>query len=246
MRTAGLTHPKTKKLARQLGIKLPQTIGHLELLFDFVAKQTPRGDVGKWDNGVIADEALWEGDADDFVAALVESEWLDEDEEHRLVVHDWEDHMPSWVRAKLAKEKKKAAEESIDESIDPTTSLAKPSLAKRKTKYSYTPEFEEAWAAYPRRPDNNKATAFRAYSARLKNGADPAEILAGVKRYAAYCEAEGRTGTGFVKQAATFFGPDEHYKSDFTIEVKHGKDRPLSALERVQQRNREKYGHTQG
>lgn len=223
-----------------LGIPKPYAVGILEFLWDFVAKQTPRGDIGRWDNATIADEAEWSGDPDDFVTALLECGWLDEDEEHRLVIHDWDDHMPSWVRAKLAAEKKKEDAKSIDGPIEQpigrTTSLAKSSQAKRKkNSQAYTADFEQAWAAYPRRPDNNKTTAFRAYSARIKQGHDPADIFAGVLRYAAYCDAEGKTGTGFVKQAATFFGPDEHFKSDFAISrASHEANRKLSAVERVE------------
>lgn len=37
-------------------------------------------------------------------------------------------------------------------------------------------------------------------------------MLAGVSRYAGYVRATGSEGTQFVKQAATFFGPDRHFE----------------------------------
>ena len=37
-------------------------------------------------------------------------------------------------------------------------------------------------------------------------------MLAGVKRYATYARTTGSIGTQFVKQAATFFGPDRHFE----------------------------------
>jgi len=40
-------------------------------------------------------------------------------------------------------------------------------------------------------------------------------LLSGVRRYAAYCQAE-RTEARFVKHTATFFGPDRHYLNDWT------------------------------
>lgn len=79
-------------------------------------------------------------------------------------------------------------------------------------KQDYSPEFETAWQVYPKRAGgNSKAAAFKAWKARLKDGVKPETMLAGVKRYAAYARATGSTGTQFVKQAATFFGPDRHF-----------------------------------
>jgi hypothetical protein len=78
-----------------------------------------------------------------------------------------------------------------------------------------TDAFEAAMVAYPRRPGASKADALKAWAARVSGGADPAVILAGVNRYAAYCAACG-TEPNFIKQPATFFGPGEHYLSDWT------------------------------
>jgi hypothetical protein len=72
--------------------------------------------------------------------------------------------------------------------------------------------FAECWSAYPKRHgQNNRSQALKAYQARIKAGVSPADILAGVKRYAVYCQSEGITATKYVKQAATFFGPDNHF-----------------------------------
>lgn len=43
-------------------------------------------------------------------------------------------------------------------------------------------------------------------------------MLSGVKRYAAYVRATGSTGTQYVKQAATFFGPDRHFEEAWGVE----------------------------
>ncbi|HHS9579441.1 TPA: conserved phage C-terminal domain-containing protein, partial [Raoultella planticola] len=56
----------------------------------------------------------------------------------------------------------------------------------RPAKQDYSPEFETAWDAYPKRAGgNSKAGAFKAWKARLKDGVKPDDMLAGVKRYAA-------------------------------------------------------------
>jgi uncharacterized short protein YbdD (DUF466 family) len=77
-------------------------------------------------------------------------------------------------------------------------------------------QFEETWAAYPKRPGASKADSLKAWRARLKAGAKTADILAGVQRYAAFV-AHSRTEPQFIKQPATFFGPGEHFKADWTI-----------------------------
>lgn len=76
--------------------------------------------------------------------------------------------------------------------------------------------FEVAWSLYPKRPGNSKADARRAWDARLKAGTTEAVMLDGVKRYAAYVLATN-VEPRFVKQAATFFGPGEHFLSDYDM-----------------------------
>lgn len=103
MMLPGLTHPKTLDLCARLDVSRPQVIGHLELLWAFAAQQAPRGNIGKWPDGAIARAADWAGEPTVFVSALVDAGFLDESEEHRYVIHDWQDHCPRYVRAKLAK-----------------------------------------------------------------------------------------------------------------------------------------------
>lgn len=83
----------------------------------------------------------------------------------------------------------------------------------RSARQEYSPEFEQAWQEYPKRAGgNSKSAAFKAWKARLREGIKPEAMLDGVKRYAAWVRATGNTGTQFVKQAATFFGPDRHFE----------------------------------
>lgn len=82
----------------------------------------------------------------------------------------------------------------------------------RSSKENYSNEFEQAWQAYPKRAGgNSKAAAWKAWKARIKDGVTTVAMLAGVDRYAAYVRATGSAGTQYVKQAATFFGPDRHF-----------------------------------
>ncbi|VTP13197.1 hypothetical protein PUATCC27989T_01031 [Phytobacter ursingii] len=83
----------------------------------------------------------------------------------------------------------------------------------RPVKRVFSPEFEMAWQAYPKRAGgNSKTAAFKAWNARLKEGVTPEAMHEGVKRYAAYAKATGSVGTQYIKQAATFFGPDRHFE----------------------------------
>lgn len=95
---------KFKKLHRRLGFSTArETAGLLEVMWIVAARETPRGDIGSMDNETIAIELEWEGDPDALVNALVETRWLDEHPEHRLIVHDWFDHAPRFVHGIAAK-----------------------------------------------------------------------------------------------------------------------------------------------
>lgn len=83
----------------------------------------------------------------------------------------------------------------------------------------YTPEFLQAWDAYPNREGgDSKSEAFKSWSARLREGHSPEDLIAGAKRYSAFCDATAKTGTAFVKQARTFFGPSDppHFRQPWT------------------------------
>ncbi len=73
-------------------------------------------------------------------------------------------------------------------------------------------EFEAFKKVYPIRSGAQPWTkALRTIRARLKEGAQWSDFLAGAHRYAAYCAATDRISTEYVMQAATFCGPDKHY-----------------------------------
>ncbi len=106
--------------------------------------------------------------------------------------------------------------EPVNEPIKHTGISAIASAPVRSAKQDYSPEFEIAWQAYPKRAGgNSKSGAFKAWKARLKDGVKPEDMLAGVKRYAVYARATGSIGTQFVKQASTFFGPDRHFEESW-------------------------------
>lgn len=91
---------------------------------------------------------------------------------------------------------------------------------KVKSSADYSPAFEEVWQAYPKRHGgNSKQAAWKAWKARLKQGVKPEVMLEGVKRYTAFLVVDNKIGTAYVKQAATFFGPDRHFEEAWAIEI---------------------------
>lgn len=97
---------------------------------------------------------------------------------------------------------------------NPTTQQPNNPIPNKKHTAEYSANFEIAWEKYPKRPGANKKDSFRAWSARLKSGVPIGELIDGVARYAAYCKTQ-KIDPQYIKQPATFFGPGEHYKSDW-------------------------------
>jgi uncharacterized protein YdaU (DUF1376 family) len=85
---------------------------------------------------------------------------------------------------------------------------------------------------YPKRSGGQRwGDALKFYARRIAEGTRPEDILAGVKRYAAYTRATGIERTEKVQQAATFLGDNRGY-----LELWQPPPRALSPVERVQQR----------
>lgn len=99
--------------------------------------------------------------------------------------------------------------------------------AKSASGFVYPDEFEWIWQNRPRREGSDpKRKAFLACNARLRQGARWRTLAEGMKRYHAYCATKGNLNTAYVMQAATFFGPDEHFNNDW--KVNHEQPAPTS------------------
>ncbi len=84
-------HPKTKKLARLLGVSLPAAVGHLHYLWWWALDFAPTGSLGKFDAEDIADAMQWDGDPMQLVEALLAAGYVD-DAEDGLALHDWSEY----------------------------------------------------------------------------------------------------------------------------------------------------------
>ena len=156
-----------------------------------------------------------EFDANDVVEALVNAEWLDEDED-TLYIHDWNEWQEQWYKAMEAREKdaaRKRAERKRkreEQQPEPPVPAQKPELpdnppeppkAPAKKTSGYTSAFEEFWKAYPRKV--GKGDAYKKYKARLNDGFSEEALLEAAINYAAKCNRE-RTEEKYIKHAKTF------------------------------------------
>lgn len=113
-------HPKLMRLARALGIHRAQAIGHLHALWWWALDYAPDGDLSDYDPEDIAEAALWDGDAQQFVDALVScgpgsSAGFLEREGTRLLLHDWCQYGNQHkVRQQAAERKRRSRERAHD------------------------------------------------------------------------------------------------------------------------------------
>jgi len=94
-------HPKSVKLERRLGIK---AVKCLQLLWCWVAKNTPSGDLSHLDNEDIEIAARWDGEQGAFATALCDLRWIDVDENGRRL-HEWGIHNPWAAEADIRSQK---------------------------------------------------------------------------------------------------------------------------------------------
>jgi hypothetical protein len=101
---------------------------------------------------------------------------------------------------------------TVTELLDELETLRAAAAPAKMKRNDYPAAFEEAWKAYPSRPGANKRATFKAWAARIKAGVIAETMLEGARAYASYIQATGQ----HMKLPETFFGPDEHYRNDWT------------------------------
>ncbi len=107
-------------LCDRLNLPSYSAVGLLELLWHFTSEFAPRGDIGKHTNESIARACGWRGSVDKLIEALVETRWIDESSEYRLVVHDWADHADDATRKRLLRAKQLFIEQTATGSREPS------------------------------------------------------------------------------------------------------------------------------
>jgi hypothetical protein len=101
MKSGATEKVKFAKLKRRLGLAHWQVVGVLESVWLFTLRNAPAGDIGKFSDEDIAAGIEWSGDPEEFVTALIECSWLDRCPENRLVVHDWSEHAPNYLKGAM-------------------------------------------------------------------------------------------------------------------------------------------------
>jgi hypothetical protein len=172
-----------------------------------------------------------------FADALIEVGWLIKDEgKDCLIISNFQEHNGEGAK-KRAQTNKRVAKHR-DEKRSSVTEMKRGSVTreeKRRDKsITDAPEgFDAIWTFFPKRAGGNpKTRAVAAYRARLGEGHEPDEILAGVRRYAAFIKATGKEGTEYVKQAATFLGPEKAFLEPWDL-PREAKESPLYRREGV-------------
>ena len=102
------SHPKLLMLAQDLEIGVPQTVGHLHLLWWWALDYCEDGYLTKY-RSFIPLSAQFMGDGEFFTKKLIEHGWIDEVGDD-LVIHDWMDYTGNLitVREKDRERKRKA------------------------------------------------------------------------------------------------------------------------------------------
>lgn len=113
MKTGTESKLKFKQLKRRLQLRYWQVVGILETLWRVALTDAPAGDIGRLDDEEIAAAMEWEDDPSSLINALVETHWLDRDDEFRLVIHDWSEHAPNHLVGAFKKHGKLFADELI-------------------------------------------------------------------------------------------------------------------------------------
>jgi len=220
---------KVRKLKRRFGF---QGVYSLLRLWGMTATNYPSGEYKNPDFDLIAEVIEYPESIQDFFDFLLEENFI-EKTKTGFKIHEWEVHngyastaekrsesarKANAVRWGKDSDSKSDSESDRSQPRDPPYPNPKPSPKpnpnpnpKKKTCPGYPDDFLKFWDAYPRR--EGKSIAFKTWKARLKEGAIPEEIILAATKYANRCQLEQREQR-FIKQPATFLGPDwrEHLK----------------------------------
>ena len=105
------SHPKTKRMARMLGISIPTAVGHLHLLWHWALSFAQDGDLSSFEPWEIAEAAQWESDPDQLLAALLAARFVDQS----LALHDWGEYAGRPIERRRADaERKRSARRGPD------------------------------------------------------------------------------------------------------------------------------------
>lgn len=109
MKLGTLHLPEMRHFERKLkkppyaAIGVPNGVRHL------AAEAADEGNIRKFTNEEIADYIGWYSEPDELIRDLLETRWLDVSKVHRLVIHDWVEHCPQYIKDRIKKRRQRAA-----------------------------------------------------------------------------------------------------------------------------------------
>jgi hypothetical protein len=186
-------HPKFAALKARLSMNRAETLGYLECMWHFCGRFTPQGNIGKYTDAQIESWIEWRGEPGALIAALVSEKWIDRDDSHRLIVHDWHLHADKATKNAL----KRTEKTFVDASYVPCTDAVRTVSPKVSAPYRLPepvpepepvpvpePEISEAKASSPRK-DSGKPDPieeiYKAYPRKVGKKAAIKAILRGVQ-----------------------------------------------------------------
>lgn len=135
----------------------------------------------------------------------------------------WAEYQQDEQQSEQLVNSKRTADEQQMNTPEEVSSDTKNVKNEKKVKPNVSSDlFESAWKLYPKREGSNpKNKAASAWNARVQEGEDEQEMVSGLAKYVAFCKSKGSVGTGYVMQAARFFGPGKEYTNEWAVAVTH-------------------------
>lgn len=161
-------HWKFSNFVATLDIPRPYALGLLEFMWDHCYES---GDPFLGTVKAIKITCDWDGEADELVSALLESEFIDDLGDGKYQVHDLHENAPSYVKDRWRKREiyRKESEKPLDKSKKtleekrentPSLSPPLPNPTPKEKENICSPEsdelFETFWKEYPRKPKGDK------------------------------------------------------------------------------------------
>lgn len=106
MKLGTTSHPKFRRLQRELKLPLYAVVGLLESVWMLAAQFAEDGDISRFSEQEIADYVGFEGDATHLVETLIACRWVDRSDQ-MLTIHDWLEHRPSYLNERDRKREKR-------------------------------------------------------------------------------------------------------------------------------------------
>lgn len=176
-------HPKTKRFRRALGVSVPMAIGHLHLLWWWALDYAQDGDLSRYEPEDVADAAMWEGDASQFLDALATAGFVDRDGK-TVVLHDWDEYAGRLIqkREQNRERQRRSRERNASVTHDNSVSHGATQQDQDQTQPEPTKDADGDASAHPGEPalDKPPAEAVEPYYVQTEPADEFARLLTAV------------------------------------------------------------------